>query len=144
MKRKIPTSFLTLTLVTLLFLTGCQPPNPASLSNAQVVLVVKNILTAINAGDYPGFSQDFSPDLIAAIPEGQFTSLANMLQRASGNYVSCPASAPELTNSQGYAVYRLTCKFDLETVIVTVTFKTGGSQVEGLYFDSTNIRKIGQ
>jgi hypothetical protein len=51
---------------------------------------------------------------------------------------------PQLSNSQGYAVYRLSCKFELEPVIVTATFKTGGTLVEGLFFDSTNLRKVGQ
>lgn len=43
-----------------------------------------------------------------------------------------------------YAIYRLTCTYDLESVIVTVTFKVDGDKVEGLFFDSTNLRKISQ
>ena len=135
---------LSITLVTTVLLSGCQPPQPASLSNDQVVSVVDNILTGINTRDYPAFSQDFSPNLAAAIPETQFTGLALMLRKANGNYISCADAQPELSNSQGYAVYRINCKFEVESVIVTVTFKTGAAQVEGLYFDSANLRKLGQ
>jgi hypothetical protein len=143
MKRKTPTTLLTLTLVAALLLTGCQAPKPASLSNEQVVGVMVNLLTAINAGDYPGFSRDFSPSMLTAIPEAQFTDLKTMIQNVSGKYVSCKTT-PQLSNSQGYAVYRLSCSFELEPVIVTVTIKTGGTQVEGLFFDSTNLRNVGK
>jgi hypothetical protein len=131
-------------LVTALFLTGCQPPKPAALSNDQVVQVVDNTLKAINVGDHQGFTQDFSDEMKSAFTEAQFTSLADMLQAASGNYVSCADSLPELSNNQGYAVYRLMCTYDLEKVIVTVTFKVDGNMVEGLFFDSTNLRKASQ
>lgn len=63
-----------------------------------------------------------------------------MLQNASGNYISC--AEPALSNNQGYAVYRLTCKFEQEDVVVTVAFKVGGDKVEGLFFDSVNLRKL--
>jgi hypothetical protein len=143
MKNKTQTALLTLILVAAILLAGCGAAKPASLSNDQVVAVVVNILTSLDAGDYAGFSRDFSPAMLTAIPEAKFTSLAAMLQKASGKYVSCD-STPQLSNSQGYAVYRLSCKFELEPVIVTATFKTGGTLVEGLFFDSTNLRKVGQ
>jgi hypothetical protein len=144
MKSKIPTALLIVTIVTTLFLTSCQPPKPAALSNDQVVQVVDNTLKAIDAGDYQSFTQDFSDDMKNAFTEAKFTSLADMLQNASGNYVSYAGSEPELSNNQGYAIYRLACKYDLESVMVTVTFKVDGDKIEGLFFDSTNLRKVSQ
>jgi hypothetical protein len=144
MKSKIPTALLLVTLVTTLFLASCQPPKPAVLSNDQVVQVVDNTLKAITAGDYQSFTQDFSDAMKNTFTEAQFTSLADMLKNASGNYVSCADSQPALSNNQGYAVYRLTCKYDLEGVIVTVTFKVDGDKIEGFFFDSTNLRKATQ
>jgi len=144
MKSRIPTALLIVTLVTTVFLTGCQPPKPASLSNDHVVQVVDNFLKAITAGDYQSFTQDFSTEMKNGFTEEQFTNLADLLKNASGNYVSCADSQPALSNNQGYAVYRLTCKYDLESVIVTVTFKEDGDKVEGLFFDSTNLRKVSQ
>ena len=144
MKRKIPTALLIVTIVTTLFLTSCQPPRPAALSNDQVVQVIDNTLQAINAGDYQSFAQDFSDEMKIAFTEEQFISLADMLQNASGNFVSCADSQPAISNNQDYAIYRLTCTYDLESVIVTVTFKVDGDKVEGLFFDSTNLRKVSQ
>ena len=144
MKSKIPPTLLILLIVTTLFLTGCQTPKPASLSNDQVVQAVDNILKAIKVSDYQSFRQDFSDEMKDAFTEEQFTNVVNLLQNTSGNYVSCADSEPELANNQGYAVYRQACTFDKESVIITVTFKVDGSKVEGLFFDSTNLRKISQ
>ncbi len=142
MRKNSPSTLLTLVLVVTIFLTGCQAAKPASLSDDQVVQAIDNILKAINSADYLGFSKDFSSDLKTAIPEEEFIGLVVVLQKASGKYVSCPAAAPEISNSEGFAVYRLNCKFDLENVIVQLTYKIGGDQVEGLFFDSTNLRKV--
>jgi hypothetical protein len=135
---------LIVTLVTSMFLTSCQAPKPASLSNDQVVQVADNTLTAINAGNYQGFTQYFSDAMKNTFTEDQFNSLADLLKNTSGNYSSCADSKPELSNNQGYAVYRLTCKYVLESVLVTVTFKVEGDKIEGLFFDSTNLRKVNQ
>lgn len=140
MKIKTPTVLLTLALVAVLLLSACGPAKPSALSNEQVVAAVTNILTSMDAGSYAGFSRDFGPTLKNAMPETQFTGIATLVLRTSGKYVSC-GTTPQLSNSQGYAVYRLVCQFELEPVIVTVTVKVGGTQVDGLYFDSTALRK---
>jgi hypothetical protein len=136
------TTLLTLLIMTGLLLTGCQPLKPASLSNDQVVQAVDHVLRSVNSSDYQGFIMDFSDAMKTAFPQAQFTSLHDTLQNTSGNYVSC--EQPALTNSQGYAVYRLNCKFDRENVLVTVTYQTAGDKIEGLFFDSTNLRKTGK
>jgi hypothetical protein len=124
-----------------LFLIGCQLAQQAALSNDQVFQVVDNMLKAIDAGDHQSFSQDFSDEMRNYFTEAQFISLSDLLKNASGNYVSCADSDPDISNNQGYALYRLKCAYELESVIVSVTFKVGGDKVEGLVFDSTNLRK---
>ncbi len=132
----------TLSIVLALLLTGCAAPKPAALSSVQVSQAAENILTAINSGNYQNFVQDFSDPMKSAFPEASFTKVRNLLMSASGSYASC--AAPTLSNSQGYAVYRFICKFEKEDVAVTISFKVGGDQVEGLFFDSVNLRKAGQ
>jgi hypothetical protein len=134
------TTLITLLIVTGLLLTGCQPPKPASLSNDQVAQAVDHVLSAVNTRDYPGFIRDFSDAMKTAFPQAQFTSLHNTMQNASGNYASC--GQPALTNNQGYAIYRLNCKFNTENVMVTVTYQIAGDKIQGLFFDSTNLRKL--
>jgi len=144
MKRKIPAALLVVMLFTTMFLAACQSPKPAALSNEQVVELVDNTLKAIDAGDYQAFTRDFSVEMNNTFSVAQFTSLADLLHNASGNYVSCADSQPAISNNQGYATYRLTCTYELEGVIVTVTFKVDGDRIEGLFFDSTNLRKVSQ
>jgi hypothetical protein len=140
MKSKVSNLFLVVTIISVLLLAGCQPPKPAALSEGQVTQATENILKAIHEGNYQNFVQDFSDQMKSAFPESEFTKLCDLLQNASGNYVSC--SAPSLSNNQGYALYRSSCKFDKEDVLVTITIKFGGDKVEGLFFDSTNLRKL--
>jgi hypothetical protein len=144
MKTKIPSSLWIVTILATLFLIGCQTAEPAALSNDQVIKVVDNLLTGINQGDYASFARDFSDEMKTGFTEQMFTSLVDLLRNASGNYVSCAGATPELSNNQGYAIYRLICTFEKENVVVTVTFKTEGDKVEGLFFDSTNLRKVSQ
>jgi hypothetical protein len=141
MHNKLPQVLLALTLLIPLVLTGCQAPLPSSLSDEQVIQVVEQILTAFNASDYAGVTKDMSPDMVKTFPEEQFLNMADWLKQSSGNYLSCVGAVPELTNNAGFAVYRLPCSFERETVKVSVAFLIGSNQVEGLYFDSTNLRK---
>ncbi len=139
MDHKIHSALTTLTLVTALLLSGCAAPLPSSLSNDQVLQVVDSLLKAFNAVDYAGASQKMSAVMVKAFPEGNFLTIADMLKQTIGSYVSCDGTLIELSNNAGYAVYRLPCKFELETVTVSVAFLIASSEVEGLYFDLENL-----
>ena len=128
-------------LVTASLLAGCQSPKPAALTNDQVIQDVNQFLQAASAGDYQGAISNFSDTMKSVYSESQFNQLRDLLQSASGNYNYCSNEKPSLLNSQGYAVYHLTCKFEKEDVAVTITFKIGGSEIEGLYFSSVGLLK---
>ena len=122
--------------------TGCAAPKPAALTDEEVLAITENTLTALDANDYAAFVRDYSPDMLAAYTEDKFTQLRDLLQSASGKYVS--TGKVSLSNNQGYAVYRIICKYDLEDVVVTIVFKVDGKQIEGLFFDSPNLRTATQ
>jgi len=123
-----------------LLLAGCQAARPAALSNEQVAQVADNILKAIDAGNYQDFTRDFSDHMKSVFSEAQFDQIRYTLQSTSGGFVS--RSAMKLSNNSGYATYQITCKYEREEVTVTVVFKIGGVRVEGLFFDSPNLRRI--
>jgi len=128
------------TLIPIFLVTsGCSAPKPAGLTEQQLVSVTENILKAIDANNYPNFTQDFSNQMKSAFTQAQFDSLCAQLQTASGSYVSL--GSPSLADNQGYAVYRFPAEYAKETVYVTVTFLVGGQKVEGLWFDSLALRK---
>ncbi|MBI4732352.1 MAG: DUF3887 domain-containing protein [Chloroflexi bacterium] len=130
-------------LILLSFLAaGCGPASPAAISDDEVIAVTTNILTAMDAGDYTAFTSDFSDEMLAAFTEEQFSQLRDLIFSASGNFVS--ANELSISNKQGFAIYRIICKYDLEDVVVTIVFKIDGIQVEGLFFDSPNLRSASQ
>jgi hypothetical protein len=126
----------------LLLLSGCIETKPAGVSNEEVAAITENALQAINENDYQKFTHDFSTQMSNAFSEGQFNQLRDMLQNASGNYISL--GTPSLSDAQGYAIYQFPAKFEKEDVIVTITFIIGGDKIEGLFFKSPNITKGNQ
>lgn len=125
--------------VVALLLSGCRA-EPAALSNEEVTQVTSNALTALSAGKQEAFVRDFSEDMRTLfLEEAQFVALRDMLQETSGGFVSC--AEPSLLNRGDYAIYRLRCRFEKEDVMVSVVFRVGGTKVEGLYFDSPNLRE---
>ena len=134
-------SLSTLMLV-LLITSGCSAPKPAGLTDQQVSDLTEKILKALDANDYQIFIRDFSDQMISAFPQEQVTALQALLGKSSGKFVS--VGTPTLSNNQGYAVYRIPCKYENETVYVTITFLIGSQKVEGLFFDSANLRKSTQ
>ena len=122
--------------------TGCAAPKPAALTDDEVLVITHNALTALDVNEYTAFTRDYSPDMQTAFSENQFTQLRDMLQSASGKFVS--TGKVSLSNNQGYAVYRIICKYELEDVVVTVAFKIDGKQIEGFFFDSPNLRTVSQ
>jgi hypothetical protein len=126
-------------LLVLLFLaTGCAAPSPAGLADDEIISITANILAALDSGDYPAFTRDFSDEMLAAFPEDQFTQLRNLLITSSGNFVS--TGKLSLSNQEEFALYRIRCTYQQEDVVVTVVFRIDGMLVEGLFFDSPNLR----
>jgi hypothetical protein len=122
--------------------TGCAAPKPAALTDDEVLAIAQNALTALDTNDYNAFTRDYSPNMLAAYSEEQFSQLRDLLQPASGKFVS--TGKLSLSNNQGYAVYRIICKYEQEDVVVTVTFKIDGKRIEGFFFDSPNLRTVSQ
>ena len=123
-------------------MSGCLPAQKAGLSNQQVATVTENILKALDQNNYPSFTHDFSPQMKSAFTQAKFSQLRSMLYNASGNFLYM--DDPSLSNNQGYAIYRFPSKYANETVTVTITFVIGGQEVEGLFFNSANLRKASQ
>jgi len=133
--------FSTLILV-FLVTSGCSAPKPAGLTGQQIASVTESTLQAMDAKDYPRFTRDFSDKMKSVFTQAQFDNLRTLLQSTSGSYVSL--GTPDLTNNQGYAVYRIPARYANETVYVTITFLVGGQKIEGLWFDSAALRKASQ
>jgi hypothetical protein len=125
-------------------LAGCSTlkAQPAGLADEEVRSIAENILLSIDSGNYNAFIKDFSDTMKSAFPETEFEKVRELLTDTSGKFISL--SEPVLSNSEGYARYTFPCKYEKEDLAALVVFAVGGSQVEGLFFDSQNIRKLGK
>lgn len=137
--RSIPICTAISLLAILLSACATLQPKPAGLSNEQAGQAAETVLQAIDAGDHTGFTQDFSEEMKKAFPETEFSKLRDLLANASGQYQSI--GEPTLSNNGDFAIYSFPAQYEKERVTVTVTFKIGGDKVEGLFFDSQNLRK---
>jgi Protein of unknown function (DUF3887) len=142
MNKILKSTGLSTLILVFLVTSGCSAPKPAGLTDQQVASMTESTLKALDANDYQEFTRDFSDKMDSVFSQAQFDSLRGLLQKACGNYLSL--GAPGLTNNQGYAVYRIPAKYANETVYVTVTYLVGGQKIEGLFFDSINLRKTSQ
>ena len=139
MKRKV---FMVLLVGITCVLAGCVGPKPAGISDAQVVQDVDQFLLATQTDDYQTSISNFSSTMKSSYSQGKFESVRGLLSKASGRFGYCSNEKPGLTDSKGYAVYTITCLFALENVTATVSYKIGGTQIEGLYFSSTGLLNL--
>jgi hypothetical protein len=121
---------------------GGLQPKPAALSNEQLHQVIDNSLQALSAGDKTAFTQDFSETMKQAYTDEEFNKLRELVAESSGQYTSC--GEPQLSNAQGYTRYSFPCEYEKEEVVATFVFQIDGSLVEGLFFNSANLRKLTQ
>lgn len=100
--------------------------------------ITENVLQGLNENNYTKFTKDMSDVMIKVLPESRFSELVALISGTSGKYISKELSFIE--EYAGYIVYIYDCQFEKEPVKLTISFKLGYYEVEGLYFDSENIR----
>ncbi len=131
MKVKIISAFITIVLLTGL-LAGC---GAAQTEPSYAGAMTENVLTALNAGDYTKFNQDFDEAMKTALSEASFTTLKNQLQSKYGDYVS--KELDKVTVSGKYTTVVYNAKYTRAAkVVITISFSTvdGKNLVSGLYF----------
>ncbi|HII15077.1 MAG TPA: DUF3887 domain-containing protein [Nanoarchaeota archaeon] len=99
----------------------------------------ENILQGISKEDYAMLSRDLSETLKQSTDAEYFSRLSKFIKENSGEYVSKSLAASKDENSMHTRGYD--CQFSMESVYFTITFNADYSKVEGIYFDSENMRK---
>ncbi len=133
-----------LCLILLAFAAACGGlgGEPAALSDEEVRQAAVSSLQALDAGDKAAFVENFSDTMKEAYNDQEFANLQALIGESSGKLVSC--GEPQLSNLQGYARYSFPCEYEKEEVVVTFVYEVGGSLVEGLFFNSANLRSMTQ
>lgn len=135
---------LSVSLLLSLFLCGCIAVSKEEVGYEAPPVLVDSITNALlmglNDSDYNKSSQDFSPVLKQYLNETAFLSLRDVILNSSGYYISNSFAFSVV--SQGYVGYFYNATFSEELVSVIVSFKVNSSLVEGVYFDSPNLRAL--
>ena len=107
---------------------------------SEVDIMAENILQSLSEEDYAKFSKDFSANLKKSMNKSQFNELKIRLSNSSGDYIS--KSPFSKTFNSGYDIYLYTCDFEKEQVFLSLSFKENPEKIEGIWFDSKNLREI--
>ncbi len=112
-----------------------QPPTPEEDAMAE------NLLQALSAKNYTGFTANFSQRFKLTFTQGVFDRLAKIVEQTSGKYVSKqPAS---FSGSQGgLEAYSYMAKFETDAVNTTIVFNSYTREIEAVVFDSPSLRVV--
>ncbi len=98
-----------------------------------------NFFAALNAGDYPAFSRDFSPELLKAVPESGLTDLKKTLSKVRA-YQS--RTVDHVDKVQTYYSVFYNAKFEQDMVTVRLTFdQAAPHKLSGTWFNSPKLAK---
>jgi len=135
-----------------LFLSiGCGSNNPATTTtpasspvNIQALAdpIIENILIGLKTNDYSAFSKDLSQATKIVLSQTSFDQIYNQMQTAVGDYQSKTFFSSSTKDSAITAVYIAGFSKEPAGVFVTLVLQPAGTgyQVEGLTFDSANLR----
>lgn len=125
-------------------LFGCQKEqglNPV-LSEAQALSLAQEALTALNEGDYEGFSAGWSDALRSGISEAAFLDFRAVVLEASGQFVSIDNVRLEPGQNQGVVRYEFDCTFEKEPAVFVFSLREESTEIDGVFFDSENFRAL--
>lgn len=127
----------------MLLMYGCSQNESAQGGNSLADEKAESILDGLNKADYTMFSSDFAGNIKQSMDEEYFSRLSSFVKENSGGYISKALAFSK--EEQGLKVFGYDCQFSKESVLMTVSFSADLSKVEGLYFDSENMREaLGQ
>ena len=96
-----------------------------------------NLMLGLKAGDFAGFSQNFSPDMLNAMPQGEFEKLKKDRDDKLGAYVSRQVNQVTQSQSGEYVAVVYDAVFEKEkAVTMRVVFRAEEPhEVSGLWFN---------
>ncbi len=115
--------------------TGCVSggmPSPAAMDAANVT--VDRMLNAVDGGDYPAFTQNFSSQMKSAVTRDRFNLIKTNMTELYGKYVS-RAPVPSASVYQGYDRFIYDCQFEKSKVTITLVMNASDVwTVEGFFY----------
>lgn len=114
---------------------GTSNPVRSPVSEDQAIEMADNALQAFNAGDYAGWSQDWSETMRSAIDEQAFLAFREQAQAQLGDYVAIKSAAGAPGETAGFYRWTFQVQFEQADYGIWFGFKEGSSLIEGVQFE---------
>jgi hypothetical protein len=101
----------------------------------EATAMVVDALAAFNAGDYDGFSADWSPAMKQAIPADGFLAFRDDLIGQRGSFVSLGEGEMGPARTAGNTRYTFTASFERGPVSVAVVIPNDSELIEGVFME---------
>jgi hypothetical protein len=111
---------------------GAATPAPTDVDEKRATEIATSAMAAFNAGDYAGWSRDWSAEMKAAINEQAFLRFREQAMGGLGAYQSIE-KAERVVKQEGTYRWVFTMKFEKGTATIGFGFKEGGVQVTGVF-----------
>jgi len=112
--------------------SGARADGPGAVDEARATEIAAQALEAFNAGDYDGWSRDWSEAMKEAIDADAFTAWRAAAMEQLGRYVSLGA-ATRTSRSPGTYRWTFTVRFEKGEAPFGFAFAGEGQQVEGVF-----------
>jgi hypothetical protein len=117
-----------------LSLLACGPTEVRSaLTQAQATEMVQNALTAFAAGDYHGWSRDWSPSMKATVGEDGFRAFRDGVLAGYGEFVALESVELVAGRSRGYIRWNAVARFERGRIQLGFGMRSAGTQIEGVF-----------
>lgn len=110
----------------------------SALTEEQAAELAENAMSAFEAGDYAGWSHDWSEAMKGAIKEADFLSFRRQVTDALGEYRSIESISIAPGNTAGYVRWNVLAQFERGRMQISFTFAEDGRLVEGVFPELMN------
>ena len=114
--------------------TSAAAPSDRAVDEAQATEIATNALNAFNAGDYAGWTRDWSGTMKSAIKESDFLGFRDQLMAAKGRFVAIE-SVDVASNKPGTYRYTFTVAFEKGSARLGFSFAGDSPSVEGVFYE---------
>jgi Protein of unknown function (DUF3887) len=114
--------------------TTAAAPSDRAVDEAKATEIAANALDAFNAGDYAGWTRDWSGAMKDAIKEQDFLGFRDQLMAAKGKFVAIEG-VDVASNEPGTYRYTFTVAFEQGTAKLGFAFAGESAAVEGVFYE---------
>ena len=114
--------------------TSAAAPSGRAVDEGHATEIATNALNAFNAGDYAGWTRDWSAAMKGAIKEADFLAFRDQLIAAKGKFVAIER-VDVGSNKPGTYRYTFTVAFELGSARLGFAFAGDSASVEGVFYE---------